>query len=569
VFAVAAATAAGWVLLFFVLLVLPPAAQPRRHERAAPGIEPPAVVSLLAGRLERDGFGVTLADLAARGWFRLSGTPGQTGPSGPAGPVICLVMCTVPAETPAEPLTPYERRVMAHVARRAGVRGEVPAPALSDSFEGGEAAFMKAFREEVTADAEQRGLTRPRLSGRRIGFLCLVLFGPAGALALALDAAHQGYPLAFPAVSWFVLSLVTAGVGTSRRPSAAGQAVLERWHAAADEVRRGQAGGYGGEGRLGAYAAALGRAPGAVAAFAATGKDLVWSSYRGSWQQLPVETHGGSWPVAIVALLAIIFGPMAYIGGVIWLFAAGLGWVGERVLELTAAAVLLGVAIWAGRRMVPRFAEFDGQVIRQTFIEHDDDPDEYRVVVDDGAGATAWDLKVPAGAWRLLTPGTFVHARVNLHNREVSIDPVEPPAVARPLADVAAEQERAVAGSRLPDPGVLVTADEAAEVLHRPVQGRYLDGPASRAMIWQPSGAAQPILRIEVRPTGPRVPADARPVPGVGGGYLLGQSAVFYAVSCTATIGIHGAGQTADEASLIRLLSLVAARLPGLASWRG
>jgi hypothetical protein len=44
----------------------------------------------------------------------------------------------------------------------------------------------------------------------------------------------------------------------------------------------------------------------------------------------------------------------------------------------------------------------------------------------------------------------------------VSIDPVEPPAVARPLADVAAEQERAVAGRRLPDPGVLVTADEAS-----------------------------------------------------------------------------------------------------------
>jgi hypothetical protein len=50
VVAVAAATAAGWLLLFFVLLVLPPASRPRRDERAAPGIEPPAVVSLLAGR---------------------------------------------------------------------------------------------------------------------------------------------------------------------------------------------------------------------------------------------------------------------------------------------------------------------------------------------------------------------------------------------------------------------------------------------------------------------------------------------------------------------------------------
>jgi hypothetical protein len=40
----------------------------------------------------------------------------------------------------------------------------------------------------------------------------------------------------------------------------------------------------------------------------------------------------------------------------------------------------------------------------------------------------------PEGAGRFLAaadPGEFVHARVNLHNREVSIDPIEPPAVAR------------------------------------------------------------------------------------------------------------------------------------------
>jgi hypothetical protein len=572
VFAVAAAIAAGWLLLFFVLLVLPPASRPRRDERAAPGIEPPAVVSLLAGRLERDGFGVTLADLAARGWFRLNGPPGPAGPA--MCPVMCPVMCTVPAETPAEPITPYERRVMAHVALRAGVRGEVPAPALSDSFQGGEAAFMKAFREEVTADTEQRGLRRPRLSGRRIGLLCLVLFVPAGALALAVAGAHQRYPLAYAAVSWVVLAMVTGGIGTSRRPSAAGQAVLARWHAAADAARRsGGAGyegaGYEGDARLGGYAAALGRAPGAVAPFAAPQKDVVWSSYRGGWQQLPVETHGGSWPWAIAALLAIIFGPMAFVGGVIWLFAAGLGWVGERVLELTAGAVLAGVAIWVARRMVPRFAEFDGQVIRQTFIEHDEDPDEYRVVVDDGVGATAWDLKVPAGSWRLLTPGTFVHARVNLHNREVTIDPVEPPAVARPLADVAAAQERADTGG-LPDPGVLVTASEAAGVLGYEVRGRPAGGPGSRVMIWQAGVTARPVLRIEVRPArrppgaGSQEPAGARPVPGVAGGYLLGQGAVLYAGSCTVTVGIHGTGLTGDEASLIRLLSLVAARLPGL-----
>ncbi len=414
-FPVAAVAAAGWLLLFFVLLVAPP-----REEGGtpapAPGAEPPAVISLLARRLERDGFGVTLADLAARGWFRLNGTPGPAAP----------VMCVVPAEAPADPLAPYERRVLSHVALRAGVSGEVPAPALADGFEGGEAAFMKAFREEVTADTVRRGLRRPRLSGRRIGLLCLVLLVPAGALALALAAAQRHDPMAFPAGSWVILSLVTIGIGVSQRPSAAGRAVLERWHAAADA--------HGGDARLAAYAAALGRAPGVAAVFAPPGKNVVWSSYRGSWQRLPVETYAWPWPRAIAFLVAIIFGPMLVLGGVIWLFVDGLGWLAERVVSLALGAALVGVTIWLARRLTPRFAEFDGQVIRQTFVESDEGPDEYRVVVDDGERATAWDLRVAGGSWRLMPPGTFVHARVNLHDRQVSIHPVEPPAMARPLA---------------------------------------------------------------------------------------------------------------------------------------
>jgi hypothetical protein len=432
--AVAAAAAAGWLLLFFVLLALPPASQPSPEEGVTPGTEPPAAVSLLAKRLDRDGFGVTLADLAARGWFRLSGTPG------PAGPVMCML----PAEAPAESLVPYERRVMAHVARRAGTRSEVPAPALSDGFEGGKEAFMTAFGKEVTADAERRGLTRPRLSGRRIGLLCLVLLVPAGASTVALTAAHQRYPLAWTGVSWVVVALITGGIGAGRRPSAAGRAVLDRWHAAADEWRRGgthqggaQRGGAGlpgADARLQAYAAALGRAPGAVATFEHAGQNMVWSSYRGSWQQLPVETRGGSWPLALAWTLAIIFGPFVLIGGVAALFAEGLGWLGERIIGLAGGAALVGVAIWAVRRLTPRFAEFDGQVIRQTFYESDDGPDEYKVVVDDGVRAAAWDLKIPAGAWRQMPSGTLVHARVNLHNREVTIHPVEPAAMARPLA---------------------------------------------------------------------------------------------------------------------------------------
>ena len=457
-FPVAAATA-GWLLLFFVLLVTP-----LREEGGtpapAPGAAPPAVVSLLARRLEQDGFGVTLADLAARGWFRLSGA------SGPAAPV----MCVVPAETPGDPLAPYERRVLAHVALRAGVRGEVPAPALSDGFEGGESAFMKAFREEVTADAVGRGLTRPRLSGRRVGWLILALLVPAGALAATLAAARQPYPLAAAGGSWFVLSLVIVGVGASRRPNAAGQAVLDRWHAAADAAAaavpanagrrawRGRVEGThvegtpvlgtraegtprlgdarGGDARLGAYAAALGRAPGVAAVFAPPGKNVVWSSYRGSWQRLPVETHTWPWPRAIAFLLAIMFGPCSFLGAVIGLFMSGLAVLAELLLKLAGIAVLAAFLIPVARRLFPRFAEFDGQVVRQTFVAGDDEsPDKYFIVIDDGVRATAWNLAVSAAVYPLLAPGTFVHARVNLYNREVTIDPVEPPAMARPLAD--------------------------------------------------------------------------------------------------------------------------------------
>src|SRR6266702_3509594 len=83
-----------------------------RARMPEPGDVPPAVVSLLARRLERLGSGATLVDLASRGWFQVrtpAGLPGSAGPMGPAepgGPALCVV----PAETPGGPLTPFERR---------------------------------------------------------------------------------------------------------------------------------------------------------------------------------------------------------------------------------------------------------------------------------------------------------------------------------------------------------------------------------------------------------------------------------------------------------------------------
>jgi hypothetical protein len=560
------------------------------------GDEPPAVISLLTGKLDKLGFGVTLIDLAARGWFQVNGPTGQgsAGPAGtwgPAGPAMCVVA----AETPAGPLAPFERRVVAHVALRAGVRGEVPAPALSDGFEGGETEFMKAFREEVDADARQRGLTRPRLSGRRIGLLCALLLIPAGALLIAVTAAHQHHALVYAGLSYLAGCWVTGGIGISRRRSAAGQEALDRWRSAVAGAPGGSAvagapggsavagasgGGAslaasGGGGRLLAYAAALGAAPGAVAVFAQGGTKVAWSSYRGGWQQIEIETNTWLWPRALLVMAAVIVGPVLYFWAAIWLSTHGMVAQAGELVGLTVAAVIAGVLVRvAGRALFPRIAEFDGQVIRQWMVKGDDSPDEYHVAIDDGTSLKAWDFTIGSEPYRLLTPGTFVHGRVNLRNRaEETVEPVEPPAVARPLAAVAAEQRRAADGG-LPDPAALVTADQAAAILGGQVQGNHLSSPVGRAMTWQRTGKAEPVLRIDVReaarPPDIRTPAQTGwPVPGVADGYLLGDKTVLYVSPLTVIISIRGKVPGGNAASLVPLLPLVEARLRELAARPG
>jgi hypothetical protein len=456
---VTAIASAGWLFLFVVLLIAPPSPGPRRGggpddgtDRGPDGDEPPAVVSLLAGKVDRTGFGATLVSLAARGWFQVRG--------------------------PAGALTPFERRVLTHVALRAGAAGQVPAPALSDGFEGGKADFMAAFKGEVDAEARRRGLTRPRLSGRRIGLLCLLLFVPVATVPAAVVAAHQHYWLAWAA------GLYVAGYAATV-----------------------------GDGRLAGYAAALGSAPAALAVFAPGRKNTAWSSYRGGWQQLEIETTTWSWPRGCLTSIAIIFGPILYITAVILLATHGMVALAKDMVGLVLASAVAGVLVWLARRSAPPpFAEFDGQVIRQWMVKGDSDsPDEWHVAVDDGTRETAWDFSVGGERYRRLTPGTFVHVRVSLRDRaDLTVAPVEPPAAARPLAGVAADQQRA-ATRGLPDPEDLVTPDEAATVLGVPAQGKHvtgkhLDAGPGRTMVWQHAKTIRPMLRVEVRYV-----ADARP----------------------------------------------------------
>jgi uncharacterized damage-inducible protein DinB len=381
------------------------------------GEEPPAVVSLLAGRLDQDGFVATLMDLAARGWFRLTPAAGSVTSRGAAP-----VMCVLPAQPPAQTLTPHERRVAAHVSLRAGARGEVPVPALWDGFDSGEAEFMKGFREEVAADARQRRLTRRRIRPRRIAQLCALMLIPAGALLFALLSARTAHAVSIAAAAYFVLAVIIIGIGAKECPSAEGRAVLDRWRTACVT-------GQGGNGRE-AYAAALGLIPAVASVFARPGKNMAWSSYRGSWQQIAIEANTWPWPTGVAIMLAAIFLPILYFLGVIWLFMSGMAALGAQALLLMPAAAVTGLLVWLARRALgPRFVVFDGQVIRQWVVEGDSDsPDEYHVAVDDGIRDHAWDLDVGRERYRRLPPGTFVRARVNMRNRgQMSVDPVEPP----------------------------------------------------------------------------------------------------------------------------------------------
>jgi len=374
-----------------------------------------------------------------------------------------------------------------------------------------------------------------------------------------------------------IVATIAGRIGMSRRGSAGGRAALRRWRAAVAAAAPG--GGQppvsgtdgplsvsGGDGRLAAYAAAVGQAPGLVAMFSLGGTGMAWSSYRGGWQQIEIENQAWPWPKQVAVLVALTAGPAAYFAGVFWLFAEGLTGLAGLAIALVFGGAAAGALVWLARRWRrPEYTEFDGQVIRQVFTEgSDDSPDEYRVVIDDGVRATAWDFEITPEQWAGLAAGTLVHVRLNLRRREqVAVTPAGLPAVPPALAGIAAAQQRAGHGG-LPDPAALVTMAEAAAIVGRPVHGKHIGGLGLRVMSWQPETAVVPILRVEVRlRDGRPAPPAARPVPG---GYLLGRSAVVQAGSLTAVLHISGRAPAGSEAALASVLPAVSGRLGRLAS---
>ena len=395
-----------------------------------PPAEPPAVVGLVAGRPDADLFTVTLLDLAARGWFRLS----RSLPD-PRAPVPA--MCVLPAETPVEELTPYELRAVAHLSRRAGPLPEIPAAALADGFEGGAGSFRQAFRGDVVAAARRLGLTRPTLSTARKAMLCLFALVPAGvALGAAYSYQHNGQLLVFCAFYYAILCTSVARV-SSERLTPKGQQALADWQA--HSTIHGSATGTRDEAR----AAALGANPEALAQFTAPGDDTAWSGYGAGWRLVTIgDPDTRTWPglsAGALAAFCLLTTPgiplLAFLGYEV----AG----GSRGIELgiltgvalDALIIMRGVSRWAH---LPRFAEFDGMVLRQWEVESSDEGTSYYVAVDDGFTPQAWAFEVRPADYRRLAPGTLARVRINARlNKLIDIEAIRPPAMSPGIADPA------------------------------------------------------------------------------------------------------------------------------------
>ena len=135
---------------------------------------PPAVAGLLCNDFELPAElpPATLLDLAARHVVRLEEVePGKT-------------ICRLRGAADAEPLTPYERRVLDEVRRKA-VDGVVPADALTTGTEDASRGWHRAFGREVIGDAQDRGLTRDRWPGWLVSLLGVGPFAIGGLLYLS------------------------------------------------------------------------------------------------------------------------------------------------------------------------------------------------------------------------------------------------------------------------------------------------------------------------------------------------------------------------------------------------
>ncbi|MEN3609702.1 hypothetical protein AAH979_09150 [Plantactinospora sp. ZYX-F-223] len=506
------------------------ATRPRGTTPAAPTAEPPgpespAVVSLLANRwrITPDAARATLLDLAARGHLALR----QSGPD-PAGTTVH------PTGRPADDLNRYERLVLSRVVERA-VDGVVPLTALGLHDEQRTRSWTKSFRRLVVADARRLGLSRRRFPATLV--TALVAAGCGAALGVAAGAWHylvrtgglenEDGDGIFGAIALLVVTATVLG-GIARRDhgerdTPAGRSAAARW-AGLRAWLGGQAGfadlppsAVATWGRRLGYGTAFGltRVVAGVVQLGLANRDLLWSSYGGTWRQIRVSYPSGrlrygqslGWITFRAILAALVGGTFTGVLGSLWLGSAEPGAaegpldaVGELWVRLSSDPITLGFLLtglvalgYAGylalRVLIDLVApgSVTGEVLWQQVWQRkvvegsarEYVPVNHYLVIDDGRSdrTRAWVLPEEiSGQCRL---GEVVTARVRPWTRRVRGVTVHRPARSAPGGTAAADRFG-------PDPGVddgdrigsdgLLSAEEIGWALGRPVRSASTAG---------------------------------------------------------------------------------------------
>ncbi|MFC9324223.1 DUF2207 family protein [Kitasatospora sp. NPDC057015] len=250
--------------------------------------ESPALVALLANRWRSvdHAAAATLLDLAARGLLEL-----RQPADDPAHSTV-----HVTGEVAAD-LTAYERRVLARVTERAGDEG-APIGAIAFRAEERASSWNGALRQEIVAEARQRGLSRPRFPRLLASALFVSAFGPG--VLFALGAVTGGHNVrgavvvgVLPAIALMYLLSRSLGERATRRglERAGHWAGVEAWLRAHEDFAQLPPAAVTVWDRYLGYGAALGVTGRAarLLGFDAGDRRRVWSSYGGTWRPVRIR----------------------------------------------------------------------------------------------------------------------------------------------------------------------------------------------------------------------------------------------------------------------------------------
>jgi hypothetical protein len=373
------------------------------------GPEPPALATFLVNdfRVTAEAVPATVLDLAARRFAEVE----QRGQG--------VFWVRVPEGT-EDGLAPYETRVLRHL-RGVAAGGVVPAAALTTGPDGASKEWHGAFRAEVVADAQARGLAREALDGP----VWAVLIGVAAIPAACLWAVWG----ILPAAAAIALAGGLLGWMTSRHPQRETPAGLEaaaRWLGVREELATNDVFETYSPltvplwDRLLAYGAALGVAHGASSPLplGAESDTRAWSAYGGSWREVRIS-YPRTWPPSWGAepTSAVATGVALAAGAFMLFYALGGGsFVDEGAAATVQAILIAGVGVvgvvgaLAGASDWGTSVEVTGPILRlRTF--GDDEKRRHYVAVDDGVSPVIRAFRVSREQYAGLRQGEVVTVR--------------------------------------------------------------------------------------------------------------------------------------------------------------